>query len=129
MADLLIHNARIRTMDPTRPTAAWCLIRDGVICALGDGAAHDADDRIDAGGRLILPAFQDAHIHLLSGGIDIATAAMLYEVETEAALLATVADHARAKPDLPLVIGSGWRSQPDRRPAGPGDREPASDPV
>ena len=109
MADLLIHNARIRTMDPTRPTAAWCLIRDGVICALGDGAAHDADDRIDAGGRLILPAFQDAHIHLLSGGIDIATAAMLYEVETEAALLATVADHARAKPDLPLVIGSGWQ--------------------
>ena len=31
MADTLLHNARIRTMDPTRPTAEWLLIRDGRI--------------------------------------------------------------------------------------------------
>ncbi|AWD22788.1 amidohydrolase [Fuscovulum blasticum] len=109
MVDTLIHNARIRTMDPARPTADWLLIRDDRIAALGTGPAPGADRRIDAGGRLVLPGFQDAHIHLLSGGTDLATAVPLYEVADEAGLLAAVAAHATARPDLPLVIGAGWQ--------------------
>lgn len=108
MADLLLFNARIRTMDPARPLAEWLLIRDGLIAALGSGAPPDAAERIDAGGRLVLPGFQDAHIHLLSGGLDLATAAQLYNAGTEAELLATVAAHAKARPDLPILIGAGW---------------------
>ncbi len=109
MSDLLIHNAMVRTMDPACPRAAWILVRDGVIVALGQGEAPQAAARIDAGGRLVLPGFQDAHVHLLSGGTDLATAAPLYEVTNEAALLASLTAHARAHPDLPLVIGTGWQ--------------------
>ena len=109
MADLLVHNARIRTMDPARPLAEWLLIRGGRVAALGMGVPPDAVRRIDAGGRLVLPGFQDAHVHLLSGGTDLATAAQLYEVTDEAGLLACVAAHAAAKPDLPLVLGAGWQ--------------------
>ena len=109
MADLVIHNARIRTMDPARPVADWLLARDGRIVALGRGQPPEAADRIDAGGRLVLPGFQDPHIHLLSGGLDLATAAYLYDASTEAELLAALAAHVAAKPDLPLIIGSGWQ--------------------
>ncbi|MCB6178542.1 amidohydrolase [Rhodobacter sp. Har01] len=109
MADLLIHNARIRTMDPARPFAEWCLIRDGRIAALGQGTPPGAAHKIDAGGRLVLPGFQDAHIHLLSGGTDLATAAQLYDVTSESGLLASLAAHARAKAHLPLVLGAGWQ--------------------
>lgn len=109
MPDLLIHNARIRTMDAARPTADWLLIRDGRIAALGHGTPPDAPRRMDAGGRLVLPAFQDAHIHLLSGGTDLATSAQLYDVTTEDALLAALAVHAAGHPDLPVVLGSGWQ--------------------
>ena len=87
MADLVIRNARIRTMDPARPWADWLLARAGRIVALGSGAPPDAARVIDAGGRLVLPGFQDAHNHLLSGGIDLATAAYLYEVADEAGLI------------------------------------------
>ncbi len=116
MPDTLIHNARIRTMDPTAPHADWLLIRDGKIAALGQGippaAAHriDGPTSIDTGGRLVLPGFQDAHIHLLSGGIDIATAAHLYDVASEDALIETLRAHAAAKPDLAVVLGSGWQA-------------------
>ncbi|MCZ8334924.1 MAG: amidohydrolase [Rhodobacteraceae bacterium] len=109
MPDLLIHNARIRTMDAANPTATWILIRDGRIAALGHGSPPDASETMDAQGRLILPAFQDPHIHLLSGGTDLATSAMLYDVTDEDGLLATLAAHAKAHPDLPVVMGSGWQ--------------------
>ena len=110
MSETLIHNARIRTMDPTAPLAEWLLMRGGKIAALGLGTPPHAANRIDAGGRLVLPGFQDAHIHLLSGGIDLATAAFLYDATDEAALLATLAAHAAAKGDLPMVLGSGWQA-------------------
>ena len=94
MADTLIHNARIRTMDPTAPEATWVLLQSGKVAALGHGIPPDAPNRIDAGGRLVLPGFQDAHIHLLSGGINIATAAYLYDVASEDELISTLRAHA-----------------------------------
>jgi predicted amidohydrolase YtcJ len=109
LSETLIHNARIRTIDPTAPVADWVLIRNGIIAAIGRGTPPEAGNRIDAGGRLVLPGFQDAHIHLLSGGIDLATAAYLYDASSPGDLLATIRVHAAAKPDLPVVLGSGWQ--------------------
>jgi predicted amidohydrolase YtcJ len=109
LADLVIHNARIRTMDPANPLADWLLAKGGRIVALGQGEAPDATERIDAQGRLVLPGFQDAHIHLLSGGLDLATAAYLYDETTLDGLTANLAAHAEAKADLPIVLGSGWQ--------------------
>lgn len=110
MTDTLLANARIRTMDPARPFADWMLMRAGRIVALGQGEAPVADVVIDAGGRLVLPGFQDAHIHLLSGGIDLATSAQLYEAATLEDLIGTLASHARARPGLELVMGAGWQA-------------------
>jgi predicted amidohydrolase YtcJ len=109
LTDTVLYNARIRTMDPTAPTADWVLMRSGTIVALGHGAPPTARAMINARGRLVLPGFQDAHIHLLSGGLDLATAAYLYDVATEAELIASIQAHADAKPDLPIVLGSGWQ--------------------
>jgi len=110
LADILLHNARIRTMDPTRPHADWMLMRAGRILALGSGSPPDTRHRIDAGGRLVLPGFQDAHIHLLSGGLDLATAAYLYDVASEAELIGTLRAHAAAKADMAMILGSGWQA-------------------
>ena len=96
-------------MDPARPHAEWLLVEGGRIRALGQGAPPSADRVIDAGGRLVLPGFQVAHIHLLSGGTDLATAAALYDVESEAELLDRVAAQAAARPGLPMVLGAGWQ--------------------
>ena len=112
MAESLIRNARIRTMDPTAPFAEWLVIGDGRIAARGRGDPPDATQQIDADGRLVLPGFQDAHIHLLSGGLDLATAACLHDQMTEAGLLSSIVAQATARQALPIVLGSGW--QPGR---------------
>lgn len=110
LSETLIHNARIRTMDPTAPHGTWALLRGGKIAALGVGTPPEAGHKIDAGGRLVLPGFQDAHIHLLGGGIDMVTAAFLYDVTNEDALIAALRAHAAATPDMPIVLGTGWQA-------------------
>ena len=113
-ADLILHNARIRTSDPVRPRAQALAVRGGVIVALGSGddmrgLAGPRTRVIDAGGRCVLPAFQDAHIHLADGGCDLVASAPLWDVTTPDALVATLRAHAAAV-DLPLVLGAGWQA-------------------
>jgi len=47
---------------------AWVLIEDGVIAAVGTGAAPDAPETVDACGNLVTPGLVDAHTHLVFGG-------------------------------------------------------------
>ena len=107
MSELLIHNANIRTMDPSRPVADWLLIRGETIAALGSGDTPAAARRIDAGGHLVLPGFQDAHIHLLNGGADLIETAQLYDCTTLPDIAAALRAHAGAW-DGPMIWGAGW---------------------
>jgi predicted amidohydrolase YtcJ len=114
MTRILLTNALIRTMNPVQPMAEALVINEGQIIAVGSAIAMAAlagprAEVIDAKGHLALPGFQDAHIHLLSGGKDIATAAALYDITTEIDLLSAVATHAAAHPSLPVVLGAGWQ--------------------
>ncbi|MEO5615806.1 MAG: amidohydrolase family protein, partial [Cypionkella sp.] len=110
MTETLIYNARIRTMDAACPMAGAVLLRDGLVVALGDAALAMAGDarRIDAGGRLVLPGFQDAHIHLLNGGTDLVETAQLYDCVTLAEIQAVMAAHAAAQSG-PMIWGAGWQ--------------------
>lgn len=113
MTRLLLTNARIRTMDPARPHAEALVIEGGEVCALGDAGdmaalAGPHADRINAGGRLVLPGFQDAHIHLLDGGTDLIETAPLFDCTTLAELQAAMASHA-ARWRGPMVVGAGWQ--------------------
>ena len=114
MSQTLIHNAAVRTMDLSRPRAEAILLDNGVIAAVGtlpdcEAATKPGCRRINARGRLVLPAFQDAHIHLLHGGLGLATSAQLFLAKSVSELQALMAAHARRMPQLPLVIGTGWQ--------------------
>jgi predicted amidohydrolase YtcJ len=112
MTETLIYNARIRTMDPACPMAEAVLLRDGLVVALGDTAeltARAGARRIDAGARLVLPGFQDAHIHLLNGGTDLVETAQLYDCVALAEIQAVMAAHAAAQSG-PMIWGAGWQS-------------------
>ena len=110
MSGVLVHNAKVRTMDVAHPFSDAVLLRDGLVVALGARALELAGDarRIDAGGRLVLPGFQDAHIHLLNGGTDLVETAQLYDCETLADIQAVMADHAAAQSG-PMIWGAGWQ--------------------
>ncbi|MBV9242796.1 MAG: amidohydrolase [Acidobacteria bacterium] len=72
-ADIVIRHADIHTMDAKRPTATSIAVLNGRIVAIGS----DADTKswigrntrvIDAGGKLVLPGFNDAHVHFSDTG-------------------------------------------------------------
>lgn len=71
-ADLVIVNARARTLDPARPIASAVAVRDGVIVAVGDGddVAPFRGGRtrvIDLGGGVLTPGLVDSHMHPFLG--------------------------------------------------------------
>lgn len=75
MAQMIVHNARITTLDRARPTARAMAIRHGMIVAIGDDAEvmtlRDAGTQvIDAGGRRLIPGLNDSHTHLIRGGLN-----------------------------------------------------------
>ncbi|OCP05715.1 MULTISPECIES: amidohydrolase [unclassified Ensifer] len=108
---LVITDAKVRTMNPTAPLAeAVAIDDDGVIIAVGDEAsvletAGTDVHVIKLGGRMLLPGFQDAHVHLVEAGIN----ASLCEFEPFASLeetKATVRDCVKQS-EQEWVVGSG----------------------
>ena len=63
-ADLVIENARIFNVFTGETEEGEIAVRCGTIAGIGRG--YDALARYDAAGRIILPGFVDAHIHIES---------------------------------------------------------------
>ncbi len=58
-------------------------------------------------GRLVIPGFQDAHIHAPFGGRNL-THVHLNDLDGREEYLATVAQYAQSHPDDEWIIGGGW---------------------
>ena len=75
-ADLIIVNATVRTMDTGHPLAEAVAVSGNRIAAVGAAdeirkLAGPRTSLIDAGGKLVLPGFNDAHVHFLNGGFEL----------------------------------------------------------
>jgi hypothetical protein len=112
--DLLLVNARVRTMDPARPLAAAVAVTAGRITGVGDDAAEatgtaawrTAGRVIDLKGATLIPGFHDAHNHMTGFGLS------LTEIDLRAGRLdeiyARVAERAAATPAGEWIVGAGY---------------------
>ncbi len=74
--DVVIVNAKVYTGDPARPDAEAVAVEGERIGRVGStaqirGQAGGRTRVIDAGGRRVVPGFNDAHVHLLGGAEDL----------------------------------------------------------
>src|SRR5258708_6454567 len=74
---LIILNASVHTMNAAQPTAQALAINGNRIVAVGANneiqrLAGESTRVIDARGQLVLPGFNDAHVHFMSGGFQLA---------------------------------------------------------
>lgn len=110
-AELIVHNARVLTMDGENPSAEAVAIRDGQIALVGSDADvldHRGPETrvIDAHGATVLPGFIEAHMHLFSGAAEL-DQLQLMGVHGFKALQKAVRDYAAIKPDAKLLQAQG----------------------
>jgi predicted amidohydrolase YtcJ len=110
--DLLILNAAMRTMDSAHPQAEAVAIAGNRIVAVGSTAdlhplAGPHTRIIDAGGKSVLPGFNDAHVHWLEGGFSI-TNVDLREATSPAELARRLRDYAQSLPAGRWILGGNW---------------------
>lgn len=72
-ADTIVTNAKVYTLDKERPRAEAIAILGERIVAVGTATEIDAwrgpeTKILDGRGHLLLPGFNDAHVHFMSGG-------------------------------------------------------------
>ena len=76
--DLVIVNAMVHTMDPNQPVAEAIAIHGNRIVAVGaskeiKSMAGSRTRIVDAQKRVVLPGFNDSHVHFLSGGFQLSS--------------------------------------------------------
>lgn len=111
-ADLVLTGGVIHTFDAARTRADALAIRDGVIVAVGSAAdvrrlAGPATQLVDLGGRLVLPAFHDAHVHPMSAGVELGQC-NLNDLPSPAALFDAIRACMAGNGDRPWLVGGGW---------------------
>lgn len=115
-ADLLILNGRVYTADGGGSAPEAVAIRGNRVAAVGSAADLNryrgpATQVIDAGGHAVVPGFNDAHAHMLSGGLDLDNVD-LQGARTLDEVQARIRAFAAAHPDRPWVRGRGWGYEP-----------------
>ncbi len=111
-ADTILTRARVHTVDDAQPWAEAVAVREGRILAVG--RAQEMDDLrgpktevYDLGGRLVLPAFSDAHIHFVWWALQ-RRRVDLTDVPTPQEAAARVAARAQTLPPSAWVRGGGF---------------------
>jgi predicted amidohydrolase YtcJ len=121
-AELVLVSGKIRT--PAHPSgfAQAAAIGGGVILALGrDDEIRDFIGPftrvVNLRGRLALPAFGDAHVHPIQGGLE-SLRCNLLGLRTRRECLDAIAAYSQALPRSAWVLGGGWSmsSFPGGRP-------------
>jgi predicted amidohydrolase YtcJ len=110
-ADLLVVGAPVYTADPARRWAEAVAVGDGRVVAVGaerdvSALRGPATRVLRLRGGLVLPGFQDAHVHPAMGGLELLQCT-LHEVDPagyDTAIARYAADHPRA----PWIVGGGW---------------------
>ena len=104
---MILWNGVVRTLDPSLPTAGSLAIAGAHV--VGGVGTHESalptPERVDLGGRCVLPAFTDSHVHFPTWSLarrDV----HLEEADSVAAALALVEAHSRRGT---WIRGTGWR--------------------
>jgi predicted amidohydrolase YtcJ len=115
--DLIVHNAVVFSGDASGTMKEAVAVRANQILKIGSNREIMRMRRpqtvtIDAKGAAVLPGFNDAHLHLVEGGlaldgVDLNGAATVQEA------VERVRTWAEAHPDARWVVGRGWKAAVD----------------
>ncbi|MDN3354191.1 amidohydrolase [Actinomadura sp. DC4] len=110
-ADLVFTGGPVYTGDAARSRATSVAVRGERIVAVGHDDVRELigprTEVVDLGGRLLIPGFQDAHVHPVGGGLELGLCDLTGAVTPEE-YRRRIRAYADAHPGLPWITGGGW---------------------
>ena len=111
-ADMIIVNAAVHTMDRNQPTVEALAILGNRIIAVGSTTEikklSGANTKvIDAKGQLVLPGFNDAHVHFMGGGFQLSSVD-LRDANTPQEFAERIRNFAVKVPSGQWITGGDW---------------------
>lgn len=111
-ADLVFTGGPVFTANTVRSRAGSVAVKDGRIVAVSPGDLTDlvgpSTEIVDLRGRMLIPGFQDAHVHPVWGGLDMLRCD-LAEYATADEYLDAIAGYVDAHADDEWILGGGWQ--------------------
>jgi predicted amidohydrolase YtcJ len=111
-ADVVFTGGGVYTVDPARTWAQAVAVKGGRIVSVetDESVADHIGPKTevhDLHGRMLLPGFQDAHVHPPPGGLEMLEC-NLNEAYTREGYEQIVAEYASEHPDVEWIRGGGW---------------------
>ena len=110
-ADVVFENGWIYTGAASEPSYGGLAIAGGRILSTEPAEvarlAATATERVDLEGRLVIPGFQDAHVHPVMAGVELLSCD-LSACNIAEDTLAAIQHYAETHPDLEWILGAGW---------------------
>jgi predicted amidohydrolase YtcJ len=112
-ANAVYFNGKVYTLDGEKPSARAIAVADGRIVAVGDNesikrSAPRGIDKVDLGGRTVIPGFTDCHTHFITMGVD-STTIDLSQTRTIEEALALMKGGSKSIPEGEWVVGVNWK--------------------
>jgi len=114
-ADMIIVNANIYAVDTVYQSSTAMAIKDGLIVKIGSEdeilkMADDQTEKINAGGKFVMPGFIEGHGHYSGLGYSLINLNFLDSKSWESIVEAVAKKTAEVKPGE-WIIGRGWHQE------------------
>src|SRR5215467_2867332 len=111
-ATLIVTNGAVYTVDKQHPKVEAVAVIGDRIVAVGSRAEIDLwrgpqTKVIDAGGKLLLPGFNDAHVHFIQGGAQL-DQVNLVDATTQEEFAKRIAAQVKKTPKGEWILGGRW---------------------
>ncbi|GAA5020701.1 hypothetical protein GCM10025734_75140 [Kitasatospora paranensis] len=110
-ADLVFTNGPVHTVDSAGTRASSLAVTGERITAVGHDEVREligpGTEVVDLQGRLLLPGFQDAHVHAVFGGVELAQCDLTGTTGVDE-YLRRIREYADAHPERAWITGGGW---------------------
>jgi predicted amidohydrolase YtcJ len=111
-ADLIVRNAKVWTADKSHPSAQAVAVLHDRIVAVGSNEEIEAwrglhTRVIDAAGKVLLPGFNDSHVHFVDGGLAL-DRVPLNDATSAEEFARRIAVRAKVTPKGEWITGGDW---------------------
>jgi predicted amidohydrolase YtcJ len=112
-ADLIFRHAAAYTVDAARSWASTVAVRNGRIAYVGSDSlpanmVGPKTEVVDLQGKMLLPGFQDGHVHPIGSGVELGECT-LDDLRSVEQIADSIRSCARAQPSTRWVRGTGWQ--------------------